>query len=242
MSAASVSGVGSQAGRRGVDPLVSEWRHGPAELWYDMLGLPEDGSRGPDYGFKLKVGYLCTVHFVMSMMSWQESEDEGMPPPLDDNWVEPPDDAFLMVTQHHWENKILWEVPYSPGLSVSGAGGVWSTASDSSPFLTRQLSQSSEGGVASSAHHAVFPVQNYDLIYKRWEDDIIWDSEAVERIPSPSIARLDPNDPDIILGIPEEPPPSSAPPTEKEGKKVAPCDSVYSSHACVFAILLFQCH
>lgn len=34
-------------------PRVAEWRYGPARLWYDMLGVPEDGS-GFDYGFKLK--------------------------------------------------------------------------------------------------------------------------------------------------------------------------------------------
>lgn len=34
-------------------PKVAEWRYGPAQLWYDMLGIPEDGS-GFDYGFKLK--------------------------------------------------------------------------------------------------------------------------------------------------------------------------------------------
>lgn len=34
-------------------PRVAEWRYGPARLWYDMLGVPEDGS-GLNYGFKLK--------------------------------------------------------------------------------------------------------------------------------------------------------------------------------------------
>lgn len=34
-------------------PRVAEWRYGPAQLWYDMLGVPEDGS-GFHYGFKLK--------------------------------------------------------------------------------------------------------------------------------------------------------------------------------------------
>lgn len=28
---------------------------------------------------------------------------------------DPPDDAFLMVTQEHWEDKILWDTPYTPG-------------------------------------------------------------------------------------------------------------------------------
>ena len=37
-----------------VDPETQAWRFGPARMWYDSLGLPEDG-RGLDYGFKLKV-------------------------------------------------------------------------------------------------------------------------------------------------------------------------------------------
>lgn len=48
------------------------------------------------------------------------SEDEGKPPSLDG--YEPPDDAFLMVTQQNWENKILWEVPYTPGPPITGTG------------------------------------------------------------------------------------------------------------------------
>lgn len=34
-------------------PKVAEWRYGPAQLWYDMLGVPEDGSNF-SYGFRLK--------------------------------------------------------------------------------------------------------------------------------------------------------------------------------------------
>ena len=33
-------------------PRVAEWRYGPAQLWYDMLGVPEDGNNFT-YGFKL---------------------------------------------------------------------------------------------------------------------------------------------------------------------------------------------
>ena len=32
---------------------IPEWRYGPAALWYDMLGVPDNGE-GFDYGFKLK--------------------------------------------------------------------------------------------------------------------------------------------------------------------------------------------
>lgn len=34
-------------------PKIAEWRYGPAQLWYDMLGVSEDGSNF-NYGFKLK--------------------------------------------------------------------------------------------------------------------------------------------------------------------------------------------
>lgn len=46
-----VSGEGDKVSE--VRPKVAEWRYGPAQLWYDMLGVPEDGS-GFHYGFKLR--------------------------------------------------------------------------------------------------------------------------------------------------------------------------------------------
>lgn len=55
------------------------------------------------------------------------SEDEGNPPsvegnpPLTDN-EDPPDDAFLMITQHSWENDVLWDIPYNPSPTMTGAG------------------------------------------------------------------------------------------------------------------------
>ena len=32
---------------------ICQWRHGPAALWYEMLGVNEDGTN-LDYGFKLE--------------------------------------------------------------------------------------------------------------------------------------------------------------------------------------------
>lgn len=46
-----VSGEGDKVSE--VRPRVAEWRYGPAQLWYDMLGVTEDGG-GFHYGFKLK--------------------------------------------------------------------------------------------------------------------------------------------------------------------------------------------
>lgn len=48
--------------------------------------------------------------------------------------------------------------------------------------------------------YSIFPVENEELVYGLWEDEIIWDAEAMTNIPKPKILTLDPNDENIILG------------------------------------------
>lgn len=40
------------------------WRGGPAKLWYDMLGVPENGEEF-DYGFKLKDNKVCKHYKIV---------------------------------------------------------------------------------------------------------------------------------------------------------------------------------
>ena len=134
----------------------------------------------------------------------------------------------LYVTMYmymYWSNTMLYLIDF--------LGGMWTTSGDATTsLLARQLSQPGSsnvtlegGGGTGGLAHSLFPIENYDLIYKRWEDDIIWDSEAVTHIPKPSVALLDPNDPNIILGIPEEPvAPNSL---DKDGKKVCVDKDIY---------------
>ncbi|GBN17966.1 Transcription initiation factor TFIID subunit 1 [Araneus ventricosus] len=56
---------------------------------------------------------------------------------------------------------------------------------------------------------SIFPVENEDLIHGNWEQDVIWNSEAMTKIPEPKVLTLDPNDENIILGIPDDPDPNS---------------------------------
>ena len=42
---------------------IPEWRYGPAALWYDMLGVPENPSHF-DYGFKLKKPGVSNVDSI----------------------------------------------------------------------------------------------------------------------------------------------------------------------------------
>ena len=86
-----------------------------------------------------------------------------------------------------------------------------------------------DGGLSTaSKNQSIFPAQNFELVYKQWEDDIIYDSDAVDHLPRPSLPLIDPNDPNYILGIPEEPPPSV---TADKDKKVDLCSSIWA-HPC----------
>uniref|UniRef100_A0A2K6ELM2 Transcription initiation factor TFIID subunit 1 n=1 Tax=Propithecus coquereli TaxID=379532 RepID=A0A2K6ELM2_PROCO len=40
-----------------------------------------------------------------------------------------------------------------------------------------------------------------DLVYGRWEDNIIWDAQAMPRLLEPPVLTLDPNDENLILGM-----------------------------------------
>lgn len=67
-------------------------------------------------------------------------------------------------------------------------------------------------------------MENEELIYGKWEDEIIWDAEDMPKIPKPKILTLDPNDENIILGIPDDIDPS------KINKNVGPPPKVKIPH------------
>lgn len=208
------------------DHATRDWRFGPAKLWYDLIGLPED-AQTLDYGFKLKVTIkFCyeSGFFKITRHPVQDAKSESLSSGTADDF-EPPEDAFLMVSQEHWEDKVLWDIPYTPAPPLSGMGGTWKPLSETSASYSRQLSaghSTTEGGVSSDSgpHQSMFPIENYELAYYRWEDDIIWDTEAMEQIPAPTLPLIDPNDSNFIIGIPEEPPPTFG--TDRENRKVVP--------------------
>lgn len=135
-----------------------------------------------------------------------------------------PEDAFLMVAQEHWEDKIEADIPYTPSPQYSGVGGVWRPLNEGTFAHQISMGRSNVDSAAEegSLPTSLFPIENYDLIYNRWEDDIIYD-DTVLKVPQPSVAQIDPNDPNFIIGIPVEPPPTSL--GEKDGRKV--CESWY---------------
>lgn len=218
---------------------VAPWRYGPAAYWYDQMGVNETGDKF-DYGFKLK----------------QKSLSDQEEAPLDDEFD---DEAYLMVTQLHWEDDIIWngeevrqKVMNSAKQKALSAGWIPSTTFRTATQFSQQgkVMEPFSGIVpkfpqlnpgysktipgmspmfnpgqkeAEEKDHewfSIFPIENYDLIYGRWEDDIIWDAQNMDHIPKPNILTLDPNDDNIILEIPEDRDPNAKEEPMKKEKEI----------------------
>ncbi|XP_033222126.1 transcription initiation factor TFIID subunit 1 isoform X2 [Belonocnema kinseyi] len=203
-------------------PKVADWRFGPAQIWYDILGVPETGD-GFNYGFKV----------VEEKQEPQENENaEG----------EFADDAFLMVSQLRWEDDVVWngdeikhKVMHKLNSKSNAAGWVPSSGNRTAQAFSqpgkgapvpvapnvRLATQNivptqknklpiAKGGQQMSREDtddtwwSIFPVENEELVYGLWEDEIIWDAENMKKIPKPKILTLDPNDENIVLGIPDD--------------------------------------
>ena len=76
-------------------PQATDWRNGPAQYWYDMLGLPEK-VEDFDYGMKRHEENGSSVQEPVPSTSSSKDQNEV------------PDDAFLMVTQANWEEDVIW--------------------------------------------------------------------------------------------------------------------------------------
>uniref|UniRef100_W5KJP0 Transcription initiation factor TFIID subunit n=1 Tax=Astyanax mexicanus TaxID=7994 RepID=W5KJP0_ASTMX len=183
-------------------PKVAEWRYGPAQLWYDMMGVPEDGA-GFHYGLKLKE----------ESQEEQEEKNTITQTPLED-------ELFLMVTQLQWEDDIIWN-----GEDVKHKGTKTQRASLAG-WLPSSMTRNANAYNAQQVSHeddnpwfSIFPIDNEELVYGRWEDNIIWDDQKMERLLSPPVLTLDPNDENIILEIPDEKEERTSHSPSKENKK-----------------------
>ncbi|XP_046390335.1 transcription initiation factor TFIID subunit 1 [Ischnura elegans] len=260
LQASEARGVnGNQEQGDGADsgPRVADWRFGPAQIWYDMLDVPETGE-GFNYGFKLKEEVDCDAS------GNEDKEKDGIP-----------EGAFLMVSQLLWEDEVVWNgedikhkvlqklssknnaagwVPSSgnrtaqafsqPGkggipqviggtvrlgigsmgsVGMSGIGGALGNAKNQKSQQIMSLKQQQVGGNGGGmmglgggsgggmvedgvddTWYSIFPVDNEELVWGKWEDEVIWDAEKMPYIPRPKVLTLDANDENIILGIPND--------------------------------------
>lgn len=61
-----------------------------------------------------------------------------------------------------------------------------------------------EGGQVDDTWYSIFPVETPELVYGRWEDEVIWSIQELVDVPEPKVLSLDPNDENIVLCIPGE--------------------------------------
>ncbi|XP_072748281.1 transcription initiation factor TFIID subunit 1 isoform X2 [Anoplolepis gracilipes] len=225
------TGKTGETGENGdMEPKVADWRFGPAQLWYDMLDVPETGD-GFNYGFQM----------LMDKMEEQGNDK------LEVKTEEFADDAFLMVSQLHWEDDVVWNgddikhkvmqkmnsknnaagwVPSSgnrtaQAFSQPGKGAPVTVAPNvrlaTSQIVTPLHMQSQKNKMNmgkgnqqqreenyDDTWYSIFPVENEELVYGLWEEEVIWDPENMRKIPKPKILTLDPNDENIVLGIPDD--------------------------------------
>ncbi|XP_043996850.1 transcription initiation factor TFIID subunit 1 isoform X4 [Gambusia affinis] len=247
-------------------PKVAEWRYGPAQLWYDMLGVPEDGSNF-NYGFQLKEDQPSEAEEqdlpkdVTEPPEEVQKEDDNMD--VDDDGGDGDkvrrvleNELFLMVTQLQWEDDIIWngeDVKHKGTKTQRASLAGWlpssmtrnANAYNAQQGLTRSNSQlvppipppipkasSISGSKREKSGHdnqgsleedcswfSIFPIDNEELVYGRWEDNIIWDDQEMDHFLMPPVLTLDPNDENIILEIPDEKEEATSHSPSKENKK-----------------------
>nr|XP_005596101.3 transcription initiation factor TFIID subunit 1-like [Macaca fascicularis] len=195
-------------------PRVAEWRYGPAQLWYDMLGVSEDGS-GFDYGFKLRKTEHEPVTKSRMIEKFRKLEESNGTDLL-------ADENFLMVTQLHWEDNIIWdgEDVKHKGTKPQRAGlAGWLPSSMTRNAMAYNVQQGFAATLDDKPWYSIFPIDNEDLVYGRWEDNIIWDAQAMPRLLEPPVLTLDPNDENLILEIPDEKEEATSNSPSKESKR-----------------------
>ncbi|XP_053671796.1 transcription initiation factor TFIID subunit 1 [Anopheles nili] len=206
-------------------PKVADWRFGPAQKWYDMLDVPDTGE---DFNYGFKQADPAKLEALPVVGS---TADKAIP-----------DDAFLMVSQLHWEDDVVWDgndikhkvlqklnskvnaagwLPSSgsrtagafsqPGKTLPASTAITGTKSSTSKMSKTQMiinAAQKAQEETEDAWYSIFPVENDELVYNKWEDDVIWDAEAVTKFPKPKVLTLDANDENIILCIPDDIDPS----------------------------------
>ncbi|XP_037088620.1 LOW QUALITY PROTEIN: transcription initiation factor TFIID subunit 1-like [Pollicipes pollicipes] len=203
-------------------PKATDWRFGPSQLWYDMLDWPSSGE-SYNYGFREgdepRADAKPEVKKEATTERDEDAEDPAGP-------VKFEDDAYLMVTQLNWEDDVIWngedikhKVMQKLTSKTNAAGWLPSgynrtagqlshagkpTVTPGFPAPAGLKIRASAAADGKSSWFSIFPVENEELVYGRWEDDIIYDPEDMGRMPRPRILTLDPNDENVILGIPED--------------------------------------
>ena len=146
-------------------------------------------------------------------------------------------DAFHMVTQVNWEEDVIWngedikhKVLSKLNSKSNAAGWVPSSMSRTAGSFSQRPGVKPELQIRlatlgkklpendDDTWYSIFPVENEELVYGRWEDEVIWNTEEMPKMLEPRIVSLDPNDENIIIAIPDDLDPNTLPNEEPTRK------------------------
>ena len=167
-------------------PKPTDWRWGPAQYWYDMLGLPE-AVDDYDYGLKFAIDHInddipnaVKKGPETSNGNWDKENEK---PSKMTGELEFSPEAFLMVTQANWEEDVIWngddirhKVMQKLNSKTNAAGWVPTSfnrtaGSFSQPGKTQlpgiklQTLQHKKPENGDDTFYSIFPVENEDLVY-----------------------------------------------------------------------------
>ena len=125
--------------------------------------------------------------------------------------IEFPADAFHMVTQLNWEEDVIWngedikhKVLSKLNSKSNAAGWVPSSMSRTAGSFSQRPGVKPELQIRlatlgkklpendDDTWYSIFPVENEELVYGKWEDEVIWDTENMPKKLEPRIVSLDP--------------------------------------------------
>lgn len=170
---------GKEKEKRG--PKQTDWRWGPAQYWYDMLGLPEVVEKY-DYGLRNEKDNANDDTIKKEPVEEKKSHHEIVTT-NGETRIDFPSDAFLMVTQANWEEDVIWNgddirhkvlqklnsKTNAAGWVPTGfnrtAGSFSTTGKTVLPGIKLQTLQHKKPENGDDTFYSIFPVENEELAY-----------------------------------------------------------------------------
>ncbi|CAI2299008.1 unnamed protein product [Caenorhabditis sp. 36 PRJEB53466] len=220
---------------------VQPWRTGPAQIWYDMMGLPST-SQSVNYGFKLKKPSAK----VVSRSETKESTSAPFHGPTDPSTeastslapskVEVIDkscgpsvseDVLLPYQVIEWEKDVILDSDEVKEQMLeefsTGRGCGWIAtqytrtyehfvyAANNNAFEQMFDGKSApinlngpDALIMPTPTHSIFPSTPSDLDMIPWENNIVWDPDAMDTNLEPIDFLVDFADDPLIYGMPED--------------------------------------
>jgi len=218
---------------------VALWRYGPASYWYDMINIPDEGKIF-DYGFKVRKkneeendnseqedeqeddavsnNSLEDCYHMVTQSQWEDeiiwNAEEVKQKVLAKNYEKYHTAGWVPSGQNRTASAFIKQVRGSslPTLGQKSTQNTMNTIG--STKKDKNKNDQNADNEKDETWYSIFPTENEELVYGVWEDDVIWDAENMDKIPEPKILTLDPNDENIVLGIPDDIDPNAVKPKE----------------------------